>query len=142
MLADGEVLTLVTAGNHCQGAIFRDGRDLLTPALEARIDLIARAVPGFYIGRFDVRYTSRARFLRGEDLAIVELNGVTSESTNIYDPAFGVRRAWRTLARQWQLVFEIGAANRARGAASVSLLRLARLVLAYWRTAPTMPIAS
>lgn len=142
VLADGEVLTLVTAGNHCQGAIFRDGRDLITPALEARIDQIARAVPGFYIGRFDVRYGNRARFMRGEDLAIVELNGVTSESTNIYDPAFGVVRAWRTLARQWQLVFEIGAANRARGASKVSVLRLARLVVAYWRTTPAMPVAS
>ena len=142
MLADGERLSLVTAGNHCQGAIFLDGGGLITPALEARIDQIARSVPGFYIGRFDIRYSTTDAFLRGEDLAIVELNGVTSESTNIYDPSYGALRAWRTLARQWQLVFEIGAANRARGAAPPSVARLARLTLEYWRSRPAMPVAS
>jgi hypothetical protein len=142
VLADGEVLPLVTSGNHCQGSLFLDGAHLITPALEARLDEIARAVPGFYIGRFDVRYRSVRGFQRGEDLAIVELNGVTSESTNIYDPGFGAFRAWRTLARQWQLVFEIGAANRARGARPLTLGRLVQLTVAYWRRAPAMPLAS
>ncbi|MGD9906303.1 MAG: VTT domain-containing protein [Vicinamibacterales bacterium] len=142
VLADGERLPLVTSGNHCQGAMFLDGAELITPAVSARIDEIARSVPGFFIGRFDVRYSSLARFRRGEDLAIVELNGVTSESTNIYDPGYGAWRAWRTLGRQWQLVFEIGAANRARGARAPNLRRLLRLTLAYWRSAPAMPIAS
>jgi membrane protein DedA with SNARE-associated domain len=142
VLADGERLPLVMSGNHCQGAIFLDGRHLITPALEARVDQIARAVPGFFVGRFDVRYASERAFLRGEDLAIVELNGVTSESTNIYDPSFGAVQAWRTLARQWQIVFEIGAANRSRGAAPVPAGRLARLILAYWRSRPPMPVAS
>lgn len=142
VLADAECLPLVTAGNHCQGAIFLDGATLVTPALEARIDAIARAVPGFFIGRFDVRYRDREAFMRGEDLAIVELNGVTSESTNIYDPTFGALAAWRTLARQWALVFEIGAVNRARGAAGTDVRRLAGRILAFWRSRPAMPVAS
>lgn len=142
VLADGERLALVTSGNHCQGAIFLDGRSLITPALEARVDAIARAVPGFFVGRFDVRYSSPERFARGEDLAIVELNGVTSESTNIYDPAFGAVAAWRTLAAQWRLVFEVGAINRARGAPGTDLRRLATRVLAFWRSRPAMPVAS
>ncbi|MGE0812644.1 MAG: hypothetical protein AB7O28_09050 [Vicinamibacterales bacterium] len=142
VLADGERLPLVTSGNHCQGAIFLDGRDLVTPALEARIDQIARAVPGFFVGRFDVRYRDPRAFARGEDLAIVELNGVTSESTNVYDPAYGALNAWKTLARQWQIVFEVGAANRARGASPVGVGRLARLAFGYWRSRPAMPVAS
>ena len=70
------------------------------------------------------------------------MNGVTSESTNIYDPGYGAWRAWRTLARQWQLVFEIGAANRAIGAPGLDVRRLLKLTLAYWRSTPVMPIAS
>lgn len=142
VLGDGERLALVTSGNHCQGAMFLDGAALVTPALSARIDEIARAVPGFYIGRFDVRYRSVEAFRRGDDLMIVELNGVTSESTNIYDPAYGAWRAWRTLARQWQLVFEIGAANRARGAQALNLRRLLKLTLDYLLSAPPMPTSS
>lgn len=142
VLRDGERLTLVTAGNHCQGAIFLDGGALVTPALEARVDAIARSIRGFHVGRFDVRYTDPRAFARGEDLAIVELNGVTSESTNIYDPDFGARAAWRTLKAQWRLVLEIGAVNRARGARPASVRRMAARVYAFWRSRPAMPVAS
>ena len=86
VLASGERFPLAMAGNHAQGTLFRNGAHLITPALEKRIDEIARAYPGFYIGRFDIRYTDVEAFKAGRDLAIVELNGATGESTNIYDP--------------------------------------------------------
>ena len=46
---------------------------------------------------------------------IVELNGLTSEATHIYDPKNGLLDAYRVLFRQWSLAFEIGAQNRALG---------------------------
>lgn len=138
VLERGERFALAVAGNHCQGTMFLDGGHLITPALERRIDDIARRMAGFYIGRFDVRYSSVEGFRRGEDLAIVELNGVTSESTNIYDPSFSILHAWRVLCRQWTLLFQIGAANRARGHAPASARRLLRLSLQHLRTAPAV----
>src|SRR5262249_23139185 len=54
VLAAGEELKLVEAGNHAQGCIFRDGMRLSTPELEARIDTISRSLPGFFIGRYDI----------------------------------------------------------------------------------------
>jgi len=111
----GETLSLAVAGNHCQGTLFRDGSHLITPALERRIDAIAREFPGFYFGRFDIRYTDVDAFQRGEDVGIVELNGIFSESTNIYDPSWRLWSAYRVLYRQWSIVFAIGAANRRRG---------------------------
>ena len=48
-----------------------------------------------------MRYRDRTRFMAGEDLAIVELNGVTSEATHIYDPSTSLVRGWATLMRQW-----------------------------------------
>src|SRR5207248_1206924 len=47
VLADGETLRLVEAGNHCQGAIFLDGIRLFSEELETRIEDISRSVPGF-----------------------------------------------------------------------------------------------
>jgi membrane protein DedA with SNARE-associated domain len=134
--ADGERVRLGRAGNHCQGTEFRDGRHLHTPALEAAVEAIARRIDGFHFGRFDVRYASREALARGEGFAIVELNGVTSEATHIYDPDGSLVAAWRTLMTQWSLAFAIGAANRARGHRPVGLGRLARLVVRYWRRRP------
>jgi hypothetical protein len=124
VLAAGEHLPLGRAGNHAQGTMFRDGAHLITPALEDRIDRIAKHYDGFFIGRFDIRYADVDRFKAGEDLAIVELNGATAESTNIYDPDRSLPAAYRQLFLQWSLVFAIGDANRRRGASVASWRRL------------------
>ena len=87
MPAAGARVALARAGNDCQGTEFLDGTWLKTPALEAAVDAIAQQIDGVHFGRFDVRYHNRDAFLAGEDFAIVELNGVTSEATHIYDPA-------------------------------------------------------
>jgi len=131
VLPRGERFQLAIAGNHAQGTVFRDGRHLLTPALERRIDEIARACPGFFVGRFDIRYTDIEAFKAGADIGIVELNGATAESTNIYDPDSSLVDAYRQLFAQWSLVFEIGAANRAGGAPVSSKRRLLGLVRAH-----------
>jgi hypothetical protein len=134
--AAGERVTLGIAGNHAQGTMFTDGRALITPALEARIDAIARTYDGFFIGRFDIRYRDRETFMTGRDLAIVELNGATAECTNIYDPAGSLLSAYRQLFRQWSLVFTIGAANRRAGQVASSTGRLLQLLRAH-ATTPT-----
>jgi membrane protein DedA with SNARE-associated domain len=141
ILADGERFALALAGNHCQGTMFRDGAHLITPELEGAVDAIARHFPEFYIGRFDMRYTDAKAFKAGRDFAIVELNGVTSESTNLYDPSWSLFAAYRTLFRQWSLLFRIGDANRQRGHAPTAVLELLRLVFGYYRGQRVDPLA-
>lgn len=139
--AAGERVPLGRAGNHCQGTEFLDGQWLATPALERRIDAIAQHVEGFFFGRFDIRYWDRAAFMAGQDLAIIELNGVTSEATHIYDPSGSLLSAWRTLMQQWSIAFAVGAANRARGVKPTTLRRLMRLVWTFARQSPAHPLA-
>ncbi len=129
--AAGERVPLGIAGNHCQGTMFADGEHLITPGLTKTFQHIAASVPGFHFGRFDVRYEDPARFARGQGFAIVELNGVSSESTNIYDPAGSLLRAYATLMRQWDLAFRIGRQNAARGASVSGLRELWRTIRAH-----------
>lgn len=128
--AAGERVHLSELGVHSRGAIFLDGGGLETPALAAAVDGVGRAVQGFYFGRFDVRADSADAFSQGR-FQVIELNGVTSEATSIYDPAHTLLDAYRTLFAQWRLAFEIGAANRARGVPVTSLRDLAAHVFAY-----------
>ena len=113
--ASGERVPLVFAGNHCRGAIFRDGTAYVTRALIDRMDRIVDCIPGFHFGRFDVRFSDFEAFRRGEDLTIVEYNGAGAEATHIWDSRMTLRGAWASLARQYALLFAIGAANRERG---------------------------
>ena len=141
VLAAGERFPLAVAGNHCQGTLFRSGRHLITPALEDRIDEIARAYPGFFVGRFDVRYADVDAFKSGRDLAFVELNGVTSESTDIYDPDGSLWSAYRTLFEQWRIIFTIGRANRQAGARTTSIARLLSLAWSHVTARPALSLS-
>jgi membrane protein DedA with SNARE-associated domain len=113
--AAGEAVVLAELGTHCRGALFLDGEGWRTPALEEAVEAVSGTFAGFYFGRYDVR-TASAEALRRGEFTVIELNGLSSEATSIYDPAHSVWFGWRTLCRQWRLAYEIGAANRARGA--------------------------
>jgi len=130
-----QVVTLAVAGNHCQGTMFLDAPHLITPALEREIDRIAQSVGdgrGFFIGRLDVRCASEAALMRGENLSVLEINGVVGESTNIYDPSRSIVAAYVTLARQWAHAFAIGKDCERLGLAKATPpVALVRAVLAH-----------
>ncbi len=128
--AVGESIRLAFAGSHSRGAIFRNGTHLVTPEMEAGFDAIAKRLPEFHFGRFDVRFESFADVERGHGFSIVEINGAGAESTHIWDRRTGLLQAWRDLMRQYRWLFEIGHANRARG---FKTMRLAEFMRGYRR---------
>jgi len=122
VLERGESMRLAVSGNHCQGTLFRDGADLITPELERAIDVLASGFPGplgaaggLDFGRFDVRYTSDDALRAGLGFSILELNGTFSESTNLYDPDRPIFWSYGILFRQWRLMYELGAERRSDG---------------------------
>jgi hypothetical protein len=141
ILAAGETLKLVKAGNHAQGCIFRNGMHLCTPELVERIDAISQKIPGFYIGRYDLRYSNEDEMRNGKNFKIVELNGAASEATNIYDARNSLINAYRTLFHQWRLVFAIADANRQRGYTPTPLSLIWKRWREYSRQATTYPMA-
>jgi pimeloyl-ACP methyl ester carboxylesterase/membrane protein DedA with SNARE-associated domain len=137
--AAGEKVQLVEIGTHCRGAIFLDGGYAITPALEKVIDKIAHTFKEFYFGRFDIRVPSAEDFMAGRNVKIVELNGVTSEATHIYDPKLSLWAAYKTLFEQWRIAFEIGARNRESGVRPTSVGELIVQMRQYSRQSKEYP---
>jgi len=136
VIPKGGEIPLAFAGNHCQGTMFVDGSHLLTHAFEARIDEIARSMPEFHYGRFDIRYADLDAMQSGRAFSVIEVNGASSESTNIYDP----KRTWLqgqlTLARQLWWGYRIGRDCQLLGARPVPVRVLARLLWqVFWGSA-------
>lgn len=127
---NGEPVLIIRIGTHSRGAVFLDGGHLITPELDNAIDAICRRVKGFNFGRFDIRFSSVDEFRSGTGFKIIELNGVTSESTNIYDPSYSLLDAYRILFAQWRIAFEIGGENNRLGAGPTPLTSLYRSVFA------------
>ncbi|MGC8475720.1 MAG: D-alanine--D-alanine ligase [Acetobacteraceae bacterium] len=125
----GARVPLVFVGNHCRGSLFRDGTDHATPALTAAIERLARSLPAFHFGRFDVRFDQLAALTRGEGFRVIEINGVGAEATHIWDPRTRLLDAWRVQLAHHAAAWRIGAANRAAGARPTGIRGLWRL----WR---------
>ena len=126
-------MELVDVGSHSGGTICRDGGRHETPDLKAAVELVSHSFEGFYFGRIDLRASSLEALRRGRGLKVLEVNGVTSEATHIYDPAVSVFEAYRVLFEQWRLAFEIGAANLERGIEPLGLGELLALIVRYRR---------
>ena len=135
----GEEIRLVELGTHCRGAIFLDGRRVVTEELTRAIDEVSRGYDGFFFGRYDLRTPDLEALRRGERFKIIELNGVTSEATHIYDPAFGLFDAYRTLFEQWRIAFEIGRQNRELGHPVATFGELIGMIGSYRRDSRTHP---
>ena len=115
VLSKGEKLNLVPYGNHARGAKFIDGSHWISPKLTETINEMCLQIPGFYFGRLDVMYNNWEELERGENLAVVELNGAASEPTHIYDPTHSLFFAWKELARHITYMYEISVQNHNKG---------------------------
>jgi hypothetical protein len=125
--AAGQTVRLSTIGSTRVGGLYRDGGALMTSQLTAAIDAIAREMPEFHFGRFDVRFDTPAALRAGHGFTIMEVNGAGSEAIHAWDPGTGLVAGFRAIFAKQRLLFEIGAANRKRGARPIGLFALARL---------------
>ena len=139
--ASGEIIRLVEAGNHAQGCLFRDGMHLHSSHLEEQIDAISRELKGFFIGRYDVRYTNSQDLRLGNRFSIIELNGVAGEPTSAYDASKGMVAAFTLLFRHWELAFAVGAVNRAAGLRPDTLMTIFREYRSYRKLQSRHPCA-
>lgn len=111
-----DVVTLAPLGSHCRGSLFLNGEELISEALLDEIERIARHFEGFFFGRFDLKCPSDEDLRSGRDIRVIELNGVSSESTHIYHPHTPLREGYSVLLRQWRHAYDIGLLNHKAGA--------------------------
>ena len=115
VLPVGEPYKLVFSASHCRGAIFRDANQHITEALRQRIDSLMQDLPEFYYGRLDIKFRDLDSFKQGENIEIVEINSASSESLHIWDRNTAISEALRSLLFQYRTLYQLGAANRAKG---------------------------
>lgn len=102
ILQPDEKLVIEEVGNHNRGTTFLDGNNYFSKALEKNIDFVAQQIPGFYYGRFDVKTSSVKAFKKGV-FKVIEINGVNSEPTHIYDPSYSISQAFREIYKHLKL---------------------------------------
>jgi len=133
ILRADEKFKVVEIGSHCRGSVFLDGNQYITPELEKTIDDMSQKIDGFNFGRYDIRVENSSLLSEGKGIKVLEVNGVTSESTNMYDPNNSVFDAYKVLFRQWHAAYEIGDQAIKEGAPAVSVFGFFQhLKKTYW----------
>lgn len=126
VIAKGEPYRLIFAASHSRGAVFRDAADLIDSRLAESLDRIFADIPDFYYGRLDVKFKDVESLRAGVDFNIIEINGASAESINIWDRNAGLWTAIRTLLQQYHTLFKLGNMNRKRGSKPPGLIALYR----------------
>ena len=137
--APGEMVRVSTIGSTRVGGLYTNATAMVTEEMTGAIDAIARDMPDFHVGRFDVRYESMGLLRAGKGFSIIEVNGAGSEAVHAWDPALSLRQAYAIVFEKQRRVFEIGAAMRRRGHQPVSFAELARYYIRQQRLIKRYP---
>jgi hypothetical protein len=115
ILPSGKNLLIEPVGSHNLGTEFRDARSKITPQLTKTLKEWSDQLPGFYYGRFDIKFNSWDALEKGEEFKILEVNGVNSEPTHIYQSSYGLWKAYRDIFYHMDLIYEISKINKSLG---------------------------
>ncbi len=130
IIADWQKIQLNYIGNHLRWSTFYDVSYLITPKVEKTIDDISKKINGFYFGRYDIKAINKESLSTG-DFKIIELNGMWSLPTHIYDPKHSIRNAYRTLFYHWKIAYRISKENKKRGHKFVSFTEIRKIIKQY-----------
>lgn len=107
-----EKYVLNVIGNHSKGTTFLDGNHLIDASLEKAIDGLLKRIPHVFYGRIDLKYESLEALKRQENFKIIEINGIISEPTHIYDPYKSTYfKALKEIRKHWKILYKVATVN-------------------------------
>lgn len=114
ILAAGEHYPLTYAANLNRGARFSNLQHEIDNALRDVFDRLSHATQ-FYYGRYDIKCNSISDLKQGKNFSILEFNGSGAEPNHVYNTGYSLFAALRVWLHHWQVLYEIGRYNNARG---------------------------
>lgn len=126
----GEKVHLGVIGNHSKGTRFINGNHLIDDRLIATFDQISQRIEGFNYGRFDIKCQNLDDLKAGRNFKILEVNGVCSEPTHIYDPEnITYLASVNAIRKHWGIIQQIGVTQHRAGVPYWPAFRMIRALL-------------
>ncbi|TYP96995.1 hypothetical protein C7447_1058 [Tenacibaculum adriaticum] len=107
-----ETIKLTAIGNHSKGTQFINGNHLISKQLKKTFDELSKSIDGWYYGRVDIKYNKFEELENGFDFKVLEINGIISEPTHIYDSQnYTYFKALKAIRSHWKSLFKIAITN-------------------------------
>ena len=115
ILPKGEYKVLSFIGNHNRGTQFLNGNHLISDKLVSVLDQLNKQIDGWYFGRLDLKYNTFESLENGKDFKVLEINGIMSEPTQIYDATHkdaSYINCIKEIKNNWGIITKIALQNR------------------------------
>jgi hypothetical protein len=113
VLPKGEKKRISFIGSHALGCKFTDDSDLLTPQLQQSVFKIFENQPGFNFGRVDIKSSNKETLQRGE-FTVIEVNGVASLPTHMFDPKYSVWQTYKIFLEHGRYLVEVAKEHKSK----------------------------
>lgn len=108
----GEIIPLSVIGNHSKGTQFISGNHLISKELVKTLDSLSSKISGWFYGRIDLKYNAFNELENSNDFKVLEINGIISEPTHIYDSEnYTYFQALKAIRTNWKSLYEIATTN-------------------------------
>ncbi len=116
IIPKGEKKILSFIGNHSKGTQFLDGKNMINSELKQVIDGVNHQIKGWFYGRIDLKYKTKEDLFIGKNFKIIEINGIISEPTHIYDATGNATYfdAIKEIKNHWKIIDLIAIKNHTK----------------------------
>jgi len=112
VLEKNKEFQLSVIGNHCKGTQFINGNHLISKELTSIFDKLNSKITGWFYGRVDIKYDDFEALKKGKNFKILEINGIISEPTHMYDALnSSYLGALKSIRNHWKILYEISTTN-------------------------------
>ena len=114
VVKSGKKIVLTEIGNHSKGTEFVNGNHLINKELTEMMNDICLKIDGFYYGRLDIKFKDYKSLLQGKHFKVLEINGIISEPTHIYDAKHkkaSFINGVKTMNYHWDIMHKIAIKN-------------------------------
>lgn len=132
ILAVGEVKLLEPIGNHSRGTKFIDGSHLIDEKIIKLVQFILQGKEGINYGRFDIKYNSIASLKEQKEFKVIELNGVASEPTHVYDRSINIFNKYKIWFEHWNTMYQISQLQSLKGYSPLSIGTVLKILKNYF----------
>ena len=112
----GKTIILNSIGNHSKGTRFINANHLISTKLTKNIAHLSTQIKGWDYGRLDIKYQNFDDLENGKNFKILEINGLISEPTHMYDNRTGnYLNCLKEIKKHWEVIFSIATLNNKIG---------------------------
>ena len=109
---NGKIIQLGDIGNHSKGTQFINANQYISKTLTRTFDKINTQIDGWNYGRIDIKYNSFRELEIGKSFKILEINGLISEPTHMYDASNGSYiKSLKEICKHWGIIYKIAKSN-------------------------------